>query len=31
MDPVTVRVIGGILAIALLSLIVLRRRQRSQQ
>jgi hypothetical protein len=31
MDPVTVRVICGILAIALLSLIVLRRRQRSQQ
>jgi MYXO-CTERM domain-containing protein len=31
MDPVTIRVICGILAIVLLALIVLRRRQRAQQ
>jgi MYXO-CTERM domain-containing protein len=31
MDPVTIRVICGILAVVLLALIVLRRRQRAQQ
>ena len=31
MDPVTIRVICGVLAVVLLALIVLRRRQRAQQ
>ncbi len=31
MDPSTVRIICGILAVALLALIIMRRRQRAQQ
>jgi MYXO-CTERM domain-containing protein len=31
MDPTTIRVICGVLAIVLLALIVMRRRQRAQQ
>lgn len=31
MDPNTVRIICGVLAVALLALIIMRRRQRAQQ
>jgi hypothetical protein len=31
MDPLTIRIICGVLAIVLLALVVMRRRQRAQQ